>query len=117
MLAQKKEEMKSTNELLQCILQNQQTAQRFWENVFEEYLLPPLQAAIDKGLRKPKANRPTVLNAVEVVKITGFQMDTARKLLRKIRTAVGKSPRSLVTVSEFCKITGISEAEVTRLLS
>lgn len=50
-----------------------------------------------------------VLFPRDVENITGRSGRTARKLLQKIREALGKSNNEFVTVKEFCAFTGIEE--------
>jgi len=50
-----------------------------------------------------------VLYPKDVENITGRSDRTARKLLQKIRLALGKSPDEFVTVKEFCFFYGIQE--------
>ncbi len=61
---------------------------------------------------KTPANRmPTrvVLYSKDVENITGRRSSTARKLLRKIRVALGKSKDEFITIKEFSLFTGIEE--------
>lgn len=50
-----------------------------------------------------------VLYPKDVENITGRRDRTARKLLQKIREALGKSKDEFITVKEFCLFTGIDE--------
>jgi len=50
-----------------------------------------------------------VLYPKDVENITGRSPRTARKLLQKIRQALGKSSEEFITVKEFCAFTGIDE--------
>jgi len=50
-----------------------------------------------------------VLYPKDVENITGRQGRTARKLLQKIREALGKQAHEFITVKEFCLFTGIDE--------
>jgi hypothetical protein len=50
-----------------------------------------------------------VLYPKDVENITGRSDRTSRKLLQKIREALGKSSFEFVTVKEFCVFTGINE--------
>jgi len=57
-----------------------------------------------------------VLYPKDVENITGRSDRTARKLLQKIRLALGKSPDEFVTVKEFCTFYGIEEELVKDFL-
>ena len=50
-----------------------------------------------------------VIYPKDVENITGRRGRTTRKLLQKIREALGKKPHEFVTIKEFCLFTGISE--------
>ena len=50
-----------------------------------------------------------VLYPKDVENITGRRGRTARKLLQKIRDALGKSKDEFITIKEFCLFTGIDE--------
>ncbi len=50
-----------------------------------------------------------VLYPKDVENITGRRGSTARKLIRKIRQALGKSKHEFVTIREFSFFTGIEE--------
>ncbi|MBS4063485.1 MAG: hypothetical protein KGZ74_02950 [Chitinophagaceae bacterium] len=52
----------------------------------------------------------------DVENITGRRGRTARKLLQKIRDALGKSKNDFITVKEFCLFTGIDEELVKDFL-
>ena len=57
-----------------------------------------------------------VIYPKDVENITGRAARTARKLLQKIRLALGKSPDEFVTVKEFCSFYGIDEELVKDFL-
>ena len=57
-----------------------------------------------------------VLYPKDVENITGRRGRTARKLLQKIRQALGKSKNDFITVKEFCLFTGIDEELVKDFL-
>ena len=57
-----------------------------------------------------------VLYPKDVENITGRRGRTARKLLQKIREALGKQPHELITIKEFCLFTGIDEELVKDFL-
>ncbi|RXK60675.1 hypothetical protein ESA94_09430 [Lacibacter luteus] len=50
-----------------------------------------------------------VLYTRDVENITGRRGRTARQLLQKIRTALGKSKDEFITIKEFSLFTGIDE--------
>lgn len=50
-----------------------------------------------------------VLYTRDVENITGRRGRTARQLLQKIRTALGKSKDEFITIKEFSLFTGIEE--------
>jgi len=52
----------------------------------------------------------------DVQNITGKRERTARKLISDIRQSLGKKKNEFVTIQEFCKHTGLKEADVTRFL-
>jgi hypothetical protein len=54
-----------------------------------------------------------VIYAKDVENITGMKNRTARRLLQKVREQSGKTELELVTIQDFCKVTGIPE-EVVR---
>jgi predicted RNA-binding protein YlqC (UPF0109 family) len=58
-----------------------------------------------------------VLYPKDVENITGRRGRTARKLLQKIREALGKSKNDFITIKEFCLFTGIDEDLVKDFLS
>ena len=53
-----------------------------------------------------------VLYTQDIQKITGLSECSARRLMRKIRKALGKEAGSLLFVSEFCACTGLEEEYV-----
>lgn len=53
----------------------------------------------------------------DVAILTGRSYDAAKRLVRRARQAAGKPAGSLVTVQDFCQLTGLSEAEVSRALN
>lgn len=57
-----------------------------------------------------------VLYPKDVENITGRRGRTARKLLQKIREALGKSKDEFITIKEFCFFTGIEEELVKDFL-
>ena len=57
-----------------------------------------------------------VLYSKDVENITGMKSRTARRLLQKIKEQVGKTDLELVTVQDFCKVTGIPEDVVRSFL-
>ena len=57
-----------------------------------------------------------VLYPKDVENITGRRDRTARKLLQKIREALGKQTHEFITIKEFCLFTGINEELVKDFL-
>ncbi len=57
-----------------------------------------------------------VIHSKDVENITGLGDRASRKLLQKIREALGKSNDMFVTVNEFCIITGIPEEAIKDFL-
>jgi hypothetical protein len=54
-----------------------------------------------------------VIYAKDVENITGMKNRTARRLLQKVREQSGKTDQELITIQDFCRVTGIPE-EVVR---
>ncbi len=52
----------------------------------------------------------------DIVNITGRSEQTARRIIRKVRQAFGKSPDEFVTIQEFCAVYGIEEKFVKDFL-
>jgi hypothetical protein len=57
-----------------------------------------------------------VIHPKDVENITGRRDRTARKILQKIRIALGKSKEQFVTVKEFCAFYGLEETHVNEFL-
>ena len=57
-----------------------------------------------------------VIYPKDVENITGRRDRTARKLLQKIRQALGKQTHEFITIKEFCLFTGINEQLVKDFL-
>jgi hypothetical protein len=57
-----------------------------------------------------------VIYAKDVENITGMKNRTARRLLQSVREQAGKTNMELVTVQDFCRITGIPEDVVRPFL-
>ncbi|MFC0774075.1 hypothetical protein [Terrimonas alba] len=57
-----------------------------------------------------------VIYPKDVENITGRRGRTARKLLQKIREALGKRSHEFITIKEFCLFTGIHEELVKDFL-
>jgi len=57
-----------------------------------------------------------VIYPKDVENITGRRDRTARKLLQKIREALGKQTHEFITIKEFCLFTGINEELVKDFL-
>lgn len=58
-----------------------------------------------------------VIYVKDVENITGMKNRTARRLLQKVREQTGKTIQELVTVQDFCKVTGIPEESVRPFLN
>ena len=52
----------------------------------------------------------------DAARLTGTQYTTAKRLLQRIRTQLGKPVRAYVSVAEFCAFTGLPLAEVSAAL-
>jgi hypothetical protein len=50
-----------------------------------------------------------VLYPPDVVALTGRHLQTARRMLKIVRLAYGKSPIEMVTIREFSEVFGIEE--------
>ncbi|WP_089910484.1 hypothetical protein [Chitinophaga rupis] len=57
-----------------------------------------------------------VIYTKDVENLTGKSPQAARRLLRLIRKKLGKTEGELITVSEFCDFTGLSEAQLAPFL-
>lgn len=57
-----------------------------------------------------------VIYPKDIENITGRRDRTARKLLQKIREALGKQTHEFITIKEFCLFTGINEELVKDFL-
>lgn len=57
-----------------------------------------------------------VLYSRDVQNITGRSPRTSRKLLQKLRLALGKEPDEFVTITEFCEFYGFDEEKVKSYL-
>ncbi|WP_035558164.1 hypothetical protein [Hymenobacter sp. IS2118] len=53
----------------------------------------------------------------DVAQLTGRSYDAAKRLVRRAREAAGKPAGALVSVRDFCQLTGLDEDEVTRALN
>jgi hypothetical protein len=53
----------------------------------------------------------------DVAQLIGRSYDAAKRLVRRARQAAGKPAGSLITVQDFCQLTGLDEAEVSRALN
>ncbi|MDQ2794890.1 MAG: hypothetical protein M3Y12_12935 [Bacteroidota bacterium] len=49
--------------------------------------------------------------------ITGRSYDSAKRLVRRARQAAGKPAGALVTVQDFCRLTGLDAAEVSAAIN
>jgi len=50
-----------------------------------------------------------IIYASDVHIMTGMKPDTARKLLRKIRSKLNKPTSAFITIRDFCQCTGLDE--------
>ena len=53
----------------------------------------------------------------DVAQLTGRSYDAAKRLVRRAREAAGKPAGALVSVCDFCQLTGLDEAEVSSALN
>ena len=53
----------------------------------------------------------------DVAILTGRSYDAAKRLMRRARQAAGKPAGALVSVQDFCRLTGLDEAEVFAALN
>ena len=53
----------------------------------------------------------------DAAQLTGRSYDAAKRLVRRARQAAGKPAGALVSVQDFCHLTGLDEAEVSRALN
>ena len=53
----------------------------------------------------------------DVAQLTGRSYDAAKRLVRRAREAAGKPARALVSVRDFCQLTGLDETEVSSALN
>ena len=53
----------------------------------------------------------------DAARLTGTQYTTAKRLLQRIRTQLGKPVRAYVSVAECCAFTGLPLAEVSAALN
>ena len=53
----------------------------------------------------------------DVATLTGRSYDSAKRLVHRARQAAGKPAGALVTVQDFCRLTGLDAAEVSKALN
>ena len=53
----------------------------------------------------------------DVAHLTGRSYDAAKRHVRRARQAAGKPAGALVSVQDFCRLTGLDEAEVSAALN
>jgi hypothetical protein len=53
----------------------------------------------------------------DVVALTGRSYDAAKRLVRRARQAAGKPAGSLVSIQDFCRLTGLDAAEVSAAIN
>lgn len=58
-----------------------------------------------------------VIYCQDIRNITGASERTARRLLARIRKQFNKQPGNLVTLKEFCQVTGIDEEYLKEYLA
>lgn len=67
---------------------------------------------------KPElSGKRIVIYPNDIIAMTGCTERTAQRILAQIRKAVGKKPRSYVTISDFCLFMDFDEWEVIQALS
>lgn len=67
---------------------------------------------------KPElSGKRIVIYPNDIITMTGCTERTAQRYLVQIRKAVGKKPRSHVTISDFCLFMSFDEWEVIQALS
>ncbi|SNR53144.1 hypothetical protein SAMN06269173_103424 [Hymenobacter mucosus] len=71
----------------------------------------------------PVPNAPTLpimpqvcIYPKEAAQLTGTSYDAGKRLLQRIRRHLAKPARSYVSIAEFCRYTGLPEAEVCAAL-
>ncbi len=52
----------------------------------------------------------------DVAQLTGTGYDAGKRLLQRIRASLDKPARTYVSISEFCRYTGLPESEVAEAL-
>lgn len=52
----------------------------------------------------------------DVAQLTGTGYDAGKRLLQRIRVSLRKPARTYVSLAEFCRYTGLPEAEVAEAL-
>jgi hypothetical protein len=57
-----------------------------------------------------------IIYTKDVENLTGKSRQSARRLLNQIRKKLGKSEEELITITEFCDYTGLSEAQLAPFL-
>ncbi|HEU4552216.1 MAG TPA: hypothetical protein VFS25_05260 [Chitinophaga sp.] len=57
-----------------------------------------------------------IIYTKDVENLTGKSPQSARRLLNQIRKKLGKSEEELITITEFCDYTGLSEAQLAPFL-
>ena len=53
----------------------------------------------------------------DVAALTGRSYDAAKRLVRRARQAAGKPAGALVSVQDFCRLTGLDAEEVSAALN
>jgi len=68
-------------------------------------------------LPRPIAVPRICLYPKDVATLTGRSYDSAKRLVRRARQAAGKPAGALVTVQDFCRLTGLDAVEVSAALN
>ncbi|GAA4361856.1 hypothetical protein GCM10023185_29180 [Hymenobacter saemangeumensis] len=68
-------------------------------------------------MRRPTPMHRICIYPKDVARLTGRSYDAAKRLVRRARQAAGKPAGALVTVADFCQLTGLNEAEVSRAIN
>ena len=71
---------------------------------------------MDPSQNSGSTNRKLVIYIKDIEIIIGKGQNAARRLLAKIKRKFGKEKHALVSITEFCRYTGLSEEEVNQRL-
>jgi len=53
----------------------------------------------------------------DVERLTGWSQRSARRMLQQVREHLGKKDEEILTITEFCKYTGLKEEQVRPFMS